>query len=512
MEASQHLRQMAWIHQGLMPIFWVIIFFLMLNVAINSMYLYSLFFAKDREIGPEPIDPTEADLDGYSPIQEIPTTVAFPLVPASGIGHSRMPSHLTGHTFYHHFLPCSECFVDLPTSKQFIYSMLKPPNCSSGTLLPCQHKGVRYWQCLLDSSIKCHLLHIPWSAIYLGTRPNPRVPNQMAKRCSSCLQPNGDLWFRLGRPSSCTQLNFPPCLHDGGTYYKCNGTEGVLCYIREPWGSNRLGNHGALLQWKPPRIKRSLIEPDPSHYKQCQHCIHVTKSRNKVMYTLIYHTSTPQTCKQFDLTTCSFNGTTYKRCSGSLGIECYDPKQATKVVEYQITLHHVTYGRKEEITRTTVPALNQRVQLKFDACYYINRNTFPQGGCGGLEWERSYAINHKYVCASGQVDCRPIDHKYCPYWECVTFATWTQGVTGKMQFSLTKGMVDPNCKLGQCNPMILSFTPVQVLKSPIPFGLQIDGKGSDPGMVLSLEISTSTHVIGQKKSFFWSISPGGRQT
>jgi hypothetical protein len=112
-------------------------------------------------------------------------------------------------------------------------------------------------------------------------------------------------------------------------------------------------------------------------------------------------------------------------------------------------------------------------------------------GCGGRAWERTYMSNDKCMCwGDNSWPCDNVDSYYCPYWGCVSWATWQK--TKHAPF-LHKGEAAPACTHSTCNPV--NFT---VLK-PLDWtwghiiGIRIGGKDLDPGSLMYLKLVTVTH-------------------
>lgn len=59
--------------------------------------------------------------------------------------------------------------------------------------------------------------------------------------------------------------------------------------------------------------------------------------------------------------------------------------------------------------------------------------------CGGLDWERKYRLNDKYMGeANGLGACTP--EFLCPSWSCVSWATW--GKKRMQRLSFQRGLLD----------------------------------------------------------------------
>jgi hypothetical protein len=69
------------------------------------------------------------------------------------------------------------------------------------------------------------------------------------------------------------------------------------------------------------------------------------------------------------------------------------------------------------VSHTQVFNPDKPVSIFFDACVGC--------GCGGLAWERAYMSNDKYMCQEDNYWlCDDVGFYYCPYWGCVSWATW----------------------------------------------------------------------------------------
>jgi hypothetical protein len=90
------------------------------------------------------------------------------------------------------------------------------------------------------------------------------------------------------------------------------------------------------------------------------------------------------------------------------------------------------------------------VSLLFDACVAINKLCGHTGyGCGGLGWERTYISNKKYMCQEDNSWlCNNEVYHFCPYWSCVSWATWHRATHLDL---FQKGTTTPNCSQTKLN-------------------------------------------------------------
>jgi hypothetical protein len=119
--------------------------------------------------------------------------------------------------------------------------------------------------------------------------------------------------------------------------------------------------------------------------------------------------------------------------------------------------------------------------MLFDACVAID-----QGGCGGtgygygdLAWERAYMSN--YMCRrDNSWPCDDIvSAYYCPYWSCVSWATWERTKHAALLHTET---ASPNCTPGTCNPVNFTVLKPSDWTWGHVIGIRIDEKDLDPGL------------------------------
>lgn len=116
--------------------------------------------------------------------------------------------------------------------------------------------------------------------------------------------------------------------------------------------------------------------------------------------------------------------------------------------------------------------------------------SLPLGGCGGLEWEREYLRNDRYIC-SGKLgpSCAGEEWNYCPNWRCAAWGTWGM----KNQDAILQSLASSSsCTVGSCTPVNFTIhNPVRFLAQwGNKFGVHIYGKGSDPGTIVYVSLET----------------------
>jgi hypothetical protein len=86
--------------------------------------------------------------------------------------------------------------------------------------------------------------------------------------------------------------------------------------------------------------------------------------------------------------------------------------------------------------------------------------------------------------------CNNQSYHFCPYWSCVSWATW-HGATHLAL--LQKGTTTPNCSQGTCNPVNFSVLKPSDWTQGQIISIRIDGQGFDPRTLLHLKLTTVTH-------------------
>lgn len=217
---------------------------------------------------------------------------------------------------------------------------------------------------------------------------------------------------------------------------------------------------------------------------ECHPCIQVTRSGTTVKTSFFFHTYFH--CEGTQRGTCVYNGTQYRICDPGKGRPsvCYDPAFPSILAVYEVRARH---ARGPLINQTHIKGnIPPTVNLYFDACKLIS-HTSTGPTCGNLWWERQYMLEHKYMCQrDAHLDCWAPDYFFCTRWACVSWATWHQsGRTMRLQ----KGVASSDCTSGSCNPLILTLNFPQDWRwrQGQQFGLLIDGRGKDPGVMIFIQ-------------------------
>jgi hypothetical protein len=138
------------------------------------------------------------------------------------------------------------------------------------------------------------------------------------------------------------------------------------------------------------------------------------------------------------------------QCSHGNQHICFNPTYCPR--EQWLEIRSV-YNPGNLISRTQVFSHDKPVSMLFDACVAIDKGGCEGTGCEGLARERAYISNDKYKCqGDNSWPCDDVGSYYCPYWSCVSWATWQRG---KHAASFTKGKL-PDCTHSTCNP--INFT------------------------------------------------------
>jgi hypothetical protein len=191
-----------------------------------------------------------------------------------------------------------------------------------------------------------------------------------------------------------------------------------------------------------------LRDPQTSNYDLC---MHTTWAGSIVTRILLFHTYC--SCAGTVIGACTHNHTTYLVCSHGDQHICFNPTHHPQEQWLEIWSVH---SPGNLVSRTQVFNPDKPVSMFFEACVAID-----QGGCGGigcgcgcvgLAWERAYMSNDKYMCKGDTSwPCNDVGSYYCPYWGCVSWATWQ-----KEEHCSHKGTAAPDCTPGTCNP--INFT------------------------------------------------------
>jgi hypothetical protein len=168
-----------------------------------------------------------------------------------------------------------------------------------------------------------------------------------------------------------------------------------------------------VLMWFP------FMASEPSF---CDLCMHTTWAGSVVTGTLLFHTY--HSWAGSGISSCTHNHTNYLVCShgnhhrlpsgGTVkDPECLQPW--------------------EPFSRTQVFGTDKPVSMFFDACAATDKGGCGGigCGCGGLAWERAYTSNDKYMgWGDNYSPCDDVHSYYCPYWACVSWATWQRAKYG----------------------------------------------------------------------------------
>ncbi|XP_060549440.1 endogenous retrovirus group 3 member 1 Env polyprotein-like [Pantherophis guttatus] len=559
MDPAQRIRETACIRRGLLPSIWVVIVLLLASIVINSLYLYRVLLGTggkgslDLEGPLSPLDqgkrfPTDDDIWTWLGGNMSPTLDPVLFYDPVGIEPEFSPSQ-EPRSLATVVTPslCTDCFLSLSIGRRFAFTLLAAPNCSSGYLPPCKYKNYSFLRCNDDPLQKCHLIR-PFGSDHHGTSRKHRttrevqIDHALGQSPCSC-ETNRKVY---GKPASCTQFDLTTCKAGQVLYNRCNGTGGIYCYLQEgdltecsPCVRQSSFLYTPLLtsmcsegrtctrdsvQYKvcvlndapycyrigpfPPRqpapkLKQPPKAPIPS---SCAECIVTTRSDQVISNTLIYHTAKPDDCPT-ELSTCTLNNTIYRRCRDKRAVvQCYDPSQITKWTEHGVYLYHMGGSGLELVASNSTPYRQQSLTLTFDACNLINRGGYYQTRCGGLDWEREYMFNSKYMCLKtrSKPDCHIADtYNWCPYKSCVSKTDSTQAI------SLRNGVAASNCPLGKCNPVVLTFHhslwSMNRDGAFADYGFQIDGRGRDPGAKIRIKFTKRARSRGDTKHLFWSF-------
>jgi hypothetical protein len=79
---------------------------------------------------------------------------------------------------------------------------------------------------------------------------------------------------------------------------------------------------------------------------------------------------------------------------------------------------------------------------------------------------------------------------YCPYWGCVSWATWQKAEHAAF---LHKGTAAPDCTPGTHNPINFTVLKRSDWEQGHIISIKIDGKGLDPGTLTYLKLVTFIH-------------------
>jgi hypothetical protein len=139
-----------------------------------------------------------------------------------------------------------------------------------------------------------------------------------------------------------------------------------------------------------------------------------------VSRTLLFHTY--YSCAGSVIGSCSHNHTTYLMCSHGNQHICFSPTYCPW--ERWLEIQNIR-NPGNLVSPTQVFSSEKPVSMLFHACVAIDQDGYKGVGCGcgGLDWERASTSDEKCMCRRG--DSWPCDDVgyYCPYWNCVLWAT-----------------------------------------------------------------------------------------
>jgi hypothetical protein len=109
----------------------------------------------------------------------------------------------------------------------------------------------------------------------------------------------------------------------------------------------------------------------------------------------------------------------------------------------------------------------------------------------GLTWERAYTSSEKYMCrGDNSWSYDDVSSCYCPYWSCVSWATWERT---KHTVLLHKGTAAPNCTSDAYNPVNFTVLKPSDWTRGHVIGIRIDEKGLNPRTLMHLKVVTIAH-------------------
>jgi hypothetical protein len=110
---------------------------------------------------------------------------------------------------------------------------------------------------------------------------------------------------------------------------------------------------------------------------------------------------------------------------------------------------------------------------------------------GALVEKGPIPSNEKYMCqGDNSWPCGDEGYHFCPYWICVSWATWHGA---KHSALLQKGTTTSNCNQGTCNPVNFTVLKPSDWTQGQIISIKIDGQGPDPGSLLHLKLIIVTH-------------------
>ncbi|XP_058049122.1 uncharacterized protein LOC131203182 [Ahaetulla prasina] len=384
---------------------------------------------------------------------------------------------------------------ELLYGKHFIYSIAKLPNCPISNLPPCIHRGMYFWQCAYNATIKCHLLNTTWIPKHLEARKRARVPRQaplkgQTVRCDSCIQGNAFLYNPI-LPKECN--NKGTCQYDKRMYTTCLSGGITKCY------------NGSLIPRILPKHSLGGFTPTPPDNSPCPNncttCIKTVLRGNTITTTLIYHTHYRCEGKR---TPCCYKGTWYTICDQKA--ECYDPR----INPAQTWLIARAKGSSSGpvMAQTQILSTAHSGTLQFDIC----KIAYWPTSCGDLARHRSLTQNDIYICpyqwpsgyGIGKWDCSNTEELYCPYWKCAAWATFFQDQGKGTYLKISRVPTLSNCQKYQCNLVNITIPNPQAWISRYgnSMGIRLWASGTDPGGLIHLSFETRYHPTKNYTRYF----------
>lgn len=135
----------------------------------------------------------------------------------------------------------------------------------------------------------------------------------------------------------------------------------------------------------------------------CTQCLSAEKT------SLAVHSGKPSFCTQFDLTTCKFYSTIYKRCNGTKGIICYtETSSVTPYIVADEQLREVGPGHKTPCTKCTEWPEGPQGQCTKGQLCWANGNTYSM--CKGQEKVACFWITNNPILDSAPNMCSQCVH------------------------------------------------------------------------------------------------------
>jgi hypothetical protein len=241
-----------------------------------------------------------------------------------------------------------------------------------------------------------------------------------------------------------------------------------------------------LLMWFP------FMASEPS---SCDLCMHTTRAENVVTSPLLFQTY--YSCAGTVTRSCTHNYTIYSVCSYGNQHICFNPTY--RPWEQWLEIRSVC-NPGNLISCTQVFSPDKPLSRFFDACAARQGLIWRYRlWLWGLAWERAYTSNDNYMChRDSSWPCNDIGSYYCPYWNCVSWATWPRA---KHAVLLHEGTAAPDCTRGTYNPVNFTVLRPSDWTWGHIIGIRIDGKGLDPGSLMHLKLVTVTHESSSYQVF-----------